>query len=301
MRLEHPELTGDGPGLLLLAPLRGWRRALGTLVVEGPRTGDLERGSADVAHPRADAGSSRRRSRTSSCSRRSCGSAACSRTPSTRSRSRRRHRQRAARRADERRVRGADGRPRARICSIGRSTRSSATRLAAWATAPANPRSAAAGADGARTRRFEDPRLGGTFLVTVTPLINAGRRADRARARRARHHARRRGSKRNSAALRERLGAIGEARVARPVRRRHRARDEQPAAGRPRASRAADRDLDGGAAGPPRAAPHLPRGRSRGEDRPQPAGLHRLAADVAPAAAHRPRPRRARSRAARRR
>ena len=44
MRLEHPELTGDGPGLLLLAPLRGWRRALGTLVVEGPRTGDLEPG-----------------------------------------------------------------------------------------------------------------------------------------------------------------------------------------------------------------------------------------------------------------
>ena len=36
MRLEHPELCGDGHGLLLLAPLRGWRRALGTLVVEGP-------------------------------------------------------------------------------------------------------------------------------------------------------------------------------------------------------------------------------------------------------------------------
>jgi PAS domain S-box-containing protein len=44
MRLEHPELSGDGPGLLLLAPLRGWRRALGTLVVEAPRTDDLEPG-----------------------------------------------------------------------------------------------------------------------------------------------------------------------------------------------------------------------------------------------------------------
>jgi two-component system NtrC family sensor kinase len=44
MRLEHPELSGDGPGLRLLAPLRGWRRALGTLVVERPRTGELEPG-----------------------------------------------------------------------------------------------------------------------------------------------------------------------------------------------------------------------------------------------------------------
>src|SRR5688572_21134635 len=37
MRLEHRELEGEGPGLRLLAPLRGWRRALGTLVVEDPR------------------------------------------------------------------------------------------------------------------------------------------------------------------------------------------------------------------------------------------------------------------------
>ena len=83
--------------------------------------------------------------------------------------------------------------------------------------------------------------------------------------------------------------AIGEARVARPVRRRHRARDEQPAAGRARPSGAADRDLGGRASAPPRSAPHLPRGRPRREDRPQSAGLRRLAADDAPPPAHQPR------------
>ena len=45
--------------------------------------------------------------------------------------------------------------------------------LAAWATAR---EFAESGPEGGRTRRFEDPRLGGTFLVTMTPLINAGGR-----------------------------------------------------------------------------------------------------------------------------
>src|SRR5215217_1311402 len=42
MRLELPRIEESGGRLLLLAPLRGWRRALGTLVVDGPLTGDLE-------------------------------------------------------------------------------------------------------------------------------------------------------------------------------------------------------------------------------------------------------------------
>jgi PAS domain S-box-containing protein len=35
LRLERPHIYGDDDGTCLLAPLRGWRRALGTLVVEG--------------------------------------------------------------------------------------------------------------------------------------------------------------------------------------------------------------------------------------------------------------------------
>ena len=75
----------DGPEPVLLAPLRGWRRALGTLVVEGPSTGDLDAQQLIDARARAGPAAVGRRSRTSSCSRRSCGSAGCSRTPSTRS------------------------------------------------------------------------------------------------------------------------------------------------------------------------------------------------------------------------
>lgn len=36
LRLEQPQVIRDADGTTLLAPLRGWRRALGTLVVEGP-------------------------------------------------------------------------------------------------------------------------------------------------------------------------------------------------------------------------------------------------------------------------
>ena len=36
LRLEHPQLLRTKEGSTLIAPLRGWRRALGTLVIEGP-------------------------------------------------------------------------------------------------------------------------------------------------------------------------------------------------------------------------------------------------------------------------
>ena len=69
----------------LVAPLRGWRRALGTLVIEGepPRPRPIEQ-FVD-ARSRLRARSSRSRSKTCSCSRKCCSSAACSRTRSTRS------------------------------------------------------------------------------------------------------------------------------------------------------------------------------------------------------------------------
>src|SRR5687767_4788252 len=41
MRLELPAFLQDPKGPVLLAPLRGWRRALGALVVDGPLSADL--------------------------------------------------------------------------------------------------------------------------------------------------------------------------------------------------------------------------------------------------------------------
>jgi PAS domain S-box-containing protein len=43
LRLERPQLLEAGPDLVLIAPLRGWRRALGTLVIEGASQQDDER------------------------------------------------------------------------------------------------------------------------------------------------------------------------------------------------------------------------------------------------------------------
>ena len=36
MRQDGVQVTGSGPSRILVAPLRGWRRALGTLVIDGP-------------------------------------------------------------------------------------------------------------------------------------------------------------------------------------------------------------------------------------------------------------------------
>ena len=43
LRLEHPQLLRTSEGSTLIAPLRGWRRALGTLVVEHPVFSDEAR------------------------------------------------------------------------------------------------------------------------------------------------------------------------------------------------------------------------------------------------------------------
>ena len=43
LRLEHPQIFRDGPQMVMLAPLRGWRRALGTIVIENPTFTDEAR------------------------------------------------------------------------------------------------------------------------------------------------------------------------------------------------------------------------------------------------------------------
>jgi signal transduction histidine kinase len=48
LRLEHPQMLNDPGGAALIAPLRGWRRALGTLVIEEPRIVDEGRLLAEI-------------------------------------------------------------------------------------------------------------------------------------------------------------------------------------------------------------------------------------------------------------
>ena len=87
LRLERPELIDEAPDRVLIAPLRGWRRALGTLVIEGaPGAPRPRRRAAPRARARARTRSCRSASRTSQLlDEMLCGSGACSRTPSTRS------------------------------------------------------------------------------------------------------------------------------------------------------------------------------------------------------------------------
>ena len=105
--------------------------------------------------------------------------------------------------------------------------------LAAWLA-----RHESAAEPGARrrsTREIVDPVLKGTFIVTVTDLLNHDRERGRPRHRRARHDAAdaARGRARGAA---QAADAVREAGGARPVRGRHRPRAEQPAAGRARAT-----------------------------------------------------------------
>ena len=50
LRFERPQLVGHGIDRLLVAPLRVWRRALGTLIVEGGAPGVDDEHLLDVAH-----------------------------------------------------------------------------------------------------------------------------------------------------------------------------------------------------------------------------------------------------------
>ena len=170
MRLEHPELEGEGAGLLLLAPLRGWRRALGTLVVEGPRTVDLEPGQLT--------------SLTHELSRQL--SVAIENIQLIEEILRQRRLLEDTFNSILDLVVVTDNRLHVVQTNDAFAERTGVSRtqlferpldslvgeeLAAWAGAGEFPESAP---EGGRTSRFEDSRLGGTFLVTMTPLINAG-------------------------------------------------------------------------------------------------------------------------------
>ena len=140
------------------------------------------------------------------------------------------------RRADERRVCDA------RRAVARRAARSPARTSSSAATSPNGQRvgpTATCRVEAARVRA-STTRLGGNFVVTMTPLIDedgdpvgtvlVARDITRAGAARSRA--------RDAARA---AGAVREAGVARTVRRRHRARDQQSAAGRARTPRAAAR------------------------------------------------------------
>ena len=85
LTLDRPTRLGDDVTSPIVAPLRGWRRALGTLVIEG----DVRRARPPTRHwswRTTSRASCRWSSRTSCWSRRWSASTGCSRTRSTRSR-----------------------------------------------------------------------------------------------------------------------------------------------------------------------------------------------------------------------
>jgi two-component system, NtrC family, sensor kinase len=168
MRLELPAFLQDAQGPVLLAPLRGWRRALGALVVDGPLSADLEEDQrADFARELSRQMSAAieniqlldevlRQRRLLEDTFNSLldlvvvtddqlrivqvNEAFVERTALSR----------------------AELMDRALESLVG-------PELAGWA---ATADAADAARDRGRTRRFEDPRLSGTLLVTMTPLIS---------------------------------------------------------------------------------------------------------------------------------
>jgi two-component system, NtrC family, sensor kinase len=201
MRLELPAFSPEPGGPILLVPLRGWRRALGALVVDGPPSGDLDEDQrADFAQELArqlsaaieniqlldDVLSQRRLLEDTFNSLLDL-------------------------------VVVTDGELRIvqmNDAFIERTTLSRAERtdhsldtlvgpeLAAWA---ASLDGADSQPGGGRSRRFEEPRLGGIFSVTMTPLINtSGSPAGHVLVARDITHETR--LEREQAALRERLG-----------------------------------------------------------------------------------------------
>ncbi|MGH9371822.1 MAG: two-component system sensor histidine kinase NtrB, partial [Vicinamibacterales bacterium] len=176
LRLDRPLIIPHGRSHLLLAPLRGWRRALGTLVVEGPFTDELDRGQlVDLAHELGRQLSAiieniqlveeiLRQRRLLEDTFNSLvdlvivtdntlrvvqmNDAFIARTGRSR---------------DELLERPLD-------TLIGRE-------MAAWAASvdqDVAPEATFHGPEGARTQRFDDSRLGGIFSVTLTPLISQG-------------------------------------------------------------------------------------------------------------------------------
>jgi PAS domain-containing protein len=169
MRLELPAFSSEPEDPILLVPLRGWRRALGALVVDGPLTGELEEDR------RPDFAQELARQLSAAIENIQLLDEVLSQ-----------------RRLLEDTFNSlldlvvvTDGELRIvqmNDAFIERTTLSRAElidssldalvgpELAAWAASPDGTDSQPGGG---RTGRFEEPRLGGIFSVTMTPLINA--------------------------------------------------------------------------------------------------------------------------------
>jgi PAS domain S-box-containing protein len=172
LRLDRPSLIEDAGPPLLLAPLRGWRRALGTLVVSGPFTSELDAAQlVELTHE---------------LSRQL--SAAIENIQLIEELLRQRRLLEDTFNSIVDLVIVTDNQLRvvqmneAFVARVGLSRAELLERnldalvgdeMAAWASLdgrepPASP------SDGGRTRHFDDARLAGTFAVTMTPLINEG-------------------------------------------------------------------------------------------------------------------------------
>ena len=170
LRMDRPILVADGRTPVLAVPLRGWRRALGTLVVEGPFTGELGRHQlAELAHE---------------LSRQL--SAAIENIQLLEEVLRQRRLLEDTFNSIVDLVVVTDIRLRAVqmndafIARVGLSRAEVLDRpleqlvgdeLSRWAAVPDGADGGAGPGEGARTRRLEDPRLGGIFSVTMTTLI----------------------------------------------------------------------------------------------------------------------------------
>jgi PAS domain S-box-containing protein len=174
LRIDRPIVTTAGRVQLLLAPLRGWRRALGTLIVEGPFTDELDRVQLiDLAHE---------------LSRQLSTAIENIQLLEEILRQRRLLEDTFNSLIDL--VVVTDGALRvvqmndAFVSRIGLSRAELMERpleglvgdeMAAWASAHDISGAPPESPDGARTRQFEDTQLGGTFASTITPLITQGK------------------------------------------------------------------------------------------------------------------------------
>jgi two-component system, NtrC family, sensor kinase len=166
LRLDQPEMLADPAGPVLISPLRGWRRALGTLVIEGAREEEIEYASelgrqlsVGIENVQLVEDMLRQRRLLED----TFNSLHDPVVVTDRA-------QRVVQMNDAFAMRL--GRARADLFEH-ELTELVGVELASWAAAPDADGSGDRDADtGVRTRTIEHAGLGGTFAVTVTPLIN---------------------------------------------------------------------------------------------------------------------------------